>query len=218
MIYSNGEALRPGKLLAAEFTNQGRTLQAIHFQDENGQTSFFAPDGRNLRQAFLKSPIEFSRITSGFSPSRLHPVLQVWRAHKGIDYGAPIGTRVRATSDGVVSFAGWQNGYGKTVVIRHNRGYTTLYGHLSGFARELRSGSRVQQGDVIGFVGMTGLATGPHLHYEFHVNGSHVDPARLAKRSGSELSVNARSHFLDVASDRLAQLSALRDISVAAAQ
>ncbi len=218
MIYSNGEALRPGKLLAAEFTNQGRTLQAIHFQDENGQTSFFAPNGKNLRQAFLRSPIEFSRITSGFSPSRLHPVLQVWRAHKGIDYGAPVGTRVRTTSDGVVSFAGWQNGYGKTVVIRHNRGYTTLYGHLSGFARELRSGSRVQQGDVIGFVGMTGLATGPHLHYEFHVNGNHVDPTRLAKRSGSELSVNARSHFLEIASDRLAQLSALRNTSVAAAQ
>jgi len=218
MTYSNGEALRPGKLLAAEFTNQGRTLQAIYFQDENGQTSYFAPNGKNLRQAFLKSPIEFSRITSGFSTSRLHPVLQVWRAHKGIDYGAPIGTRVRATSDGVVSFAGWQNGYGKTVVIRHSRGYTTLYGHLSGFPRELRSGNRVQQGEVIGFVGMTGLATGPHLHYEFHVNGGHVDPTRLAKRPGNELSVNSRHRFLEVASDRLSQLSALRDVSVASAQ
>jgi murein DD-endopeptidase MepM/ murein hydrolase activator NlpD len=216
MLYVNGAPSRPGRLLVAEFVNRGRKLQALHFKDESGRESYFSPDGRSLRQAFLRSPLEFSRVTSGFSSARLHPVLQVWRAHKGIDYGAPTGTRVRVTADGTVLRAGWQNGYGNTVVVQHGQGYRTLYGHLSAIGRGLRTGSKVSQGDVIGFVGMTGLASGPHLHYEFHVNGNHVDPTRfLANRVAIELSPQVRAQFMRVASDRMRQLSILDGLSVA---
>jgi murein DD-endopeptidase MepM/ murein hydrolase activator NlpD len=216
MLYVNGAPSKPGRLLVAEFVNQGRKLQALHFKDETGRESYFSPNGRSLRQAFLRSPLEFSRVTSGFSTARLHPVLQVWRAHKGIDYGAPTGTRVRATAEGAVVHAGWQNGYGNTVVVQHSQGYRTLYGHLSTISRTLRVGSKVGQGDVIGFVGMTGLASGPHLHYEFHVNGNHVDPTRfLANRVAIELAPQAREQFMRVAADRMRQLAVLDGLSIA---
>lgn len=216
MLYVNGAPSRPGRLLVAEFVNQGRKLQALHFKDESGRESYFAPNGRSLRQAFLRSPLEFSRVTSGFSSARLHPVLQVWRAHKGIDYGAPTGTRVRVTAEGTVVHSGWQNGYGNTVVVQHSQGYRTLYGHLSAISRDVRPGRKLDQGDVIGFVGMTGLASGPHLHYEFHVNGNHVDPTRfLANRVAIELAPQAREQFMRVAADRVRQLSSLDGLSVA---
>jgi murein DD-endopeptidase MepM/ murein hydrolase activator NlpD len=216
MLYVNGAPSKPGRLLVAEFVNQGRKLQALHFKDESGRESYFSPNGRSLRQAFLRSPLEFSRVTSGFSTARLHPVLQIWRAHKGIDYGAPTGTRVRVTAEGTVVHAGWQNGYGNTVVVQHGQGYRTLYGHLSAINRGVRPGSKLDQGDVIGFVGMTGLASGPHLHYEFHVNGNHVDPTRfLANRVAIELAPQARTQFMRVAADRMRQLSVLDGLSVA---
>lgn len=216
MIYSNGVAVRPGRILAAEFVNQGRRLQAVFFEGSDGTKDYFTPSGRSMRQAFLRSPLEFSRVTSGFSTSRFHPVLQVWRAHKGTDYGAPIGTRVRSTSDGVVVFAGWQNGYGKVIEIRHNSSFTTKYGHLSDFSALVRTGARVEQGDVIGFVGMTGLASGPHLHYEFHVNGVQADPQRAIPQQGPSISASSREAFLRSSSDSLAQLDLLRGLNVAA--
>jgi murein DD-endopeptidase MepM/ murein hydrolase activator NlpD len=216
MIYSHGVAVRPGRILAAEFINQGRRLQAVFFEGGDGTKDYFTPSGRSMRQAFLRSPLEFSRVTSGFSTSRFHPVLQVWRAHKGTDYGAPIGTRVRSTSDGVVVFAGWQNGYGKVIEIRHNGNLTTKYGHLSDFSALARIGGRVEQGDVIGFVGMTGLASGPHLHYEFHVNGVQADPQRSVPQQGPSISAGSREAFLRSSSDSLAQLDLLRGLNVAA--
>src|SRR6476620_5324874 len=163
-FYSNGEFVRTGRIVAAEFVNAGRAYRAVYFQDAQGHGGYYTPDGRNLRKSFLRSPLEFSRISSGFSLSRFHPLLQSWRAHKGVDYAAPVGTRVKATADGYVQFAGHQGGYGKLVVLRHLNGHSTAYGHLSGFAGGLRVGQHVSQGDLIGYVGSSGLATGPHLH------------------------------------------------------
>jgi murein DD-endopeptidase MepM/ murein hydrolase activator NlpD len=180
MYYDRGEPARAGRVLAAEFINVGRLYRAIHYQRDARSGGYYTPGGRNIRKAFLRSPLEFSRITSGFSKSRFHPILRQWRAHRGIDYAAPAGTRIRATGDGVVEFAGRDhNGYGNLVVLRHPSRTTTWYGHLSGFAGGIRQGARVSQSQVIGYVGATGLATGPHLHYEFRVNGVHQNPLRV---------------------------------------
>lgn len=176
LVDDYGSEVRPGRLLAANFVNGGEEHAAIAFTLTDGKTEYFTPQGESLKRAFLKNPVEFSRISSGFSGSRLHPVLQTMRAHKGVDYAAPVGSKVRATADGSIAFMGVQGGYGNVVIIRHDNTYSTVYGHLNGFARGLRTGSRVTQGDTIGFVGMTGLASGPHLHYEFRVRDSQIDP------------------------------------------
>ena len=172
----NGQHIRSGRIIAAEFVNNNRTYQAYWYQAEEGKGGYYNVDGKSLRKAFLRSPLEFSRVTSGFSSARMHPVLQVMRAHKGIDYGAPTGTRVRAVADGTVEFAGRQGGYGNLIVLKHRGTYSTAYGHLNGFAGDIRKGARISQGDTIGFVGQTGVATGPHLHYEFRVNSQQVNP------------------------------------------
>lgn len=204
MYYDQGEPIRPGRVLAAEFINQGKTYQAVWFQYAGDPGGYYTPGGRNIRKAFLRSPLEFSRISSGFTNSRFHPVLQQWRAHKGIDYAAPTGTRVKATGDGIVEFAGRQGGYGNLVVLRHQSQYTTWYGHLSGFARGMRKGARVAQGDVIGFVGATGLVTGPHLHYEFRTNGVHQNPLRVVLPSAPPIAAEQKPAF-DAAAAPLAQ-------------
>jgi murein DD-endopeptidase MepM/ murein hydrolase activator NlpD len=216
MPYANGDPAGAGRILAAEFVNQGRTLQALYFEDGTSRGGYYTPDGRNVRKTFLRSPLEFSRVTSGFSNSRFHPVLQTWRAHKGIDYGAPVGTRIRATADGVIDFAGRRNGYGNTIVVRHAGGFSTLYGHLSGVATGIRDGVRVAQGDLIGFVGMTGLATGPHVHYEFLVHGVHVDPMRNAPQPGPSITSSMRLAFDASAAARLATIGLLRSRNLAA--
>jgi murein DD-endopeptidase MepM/ murein hydrolase activator NlpD len=195
--------------------NQGNMFRAVYFRDAQGRSGYYTPDGRNMRKAFLRSPIEFSRVTSGFSNSRFHPMLKTWRAHKGIDYGAPTGTRVRATADGYVTFAGRKGGYGNVVTVRHPNGYTTLYAHLSGIAQGVRQGRRVTQSEVVGFVGSTGVATGPHLHYEFHVNGVHQNPMRLAMPPGPPITALLRSEFEEAARPLLARLDMLRDTSLA---
>jgi murein DD-endopeptidase MepM/ murein hydrolase activator NlpD len=216
MPYANGDPAGAGRILAAEFVNQGRTLQALYFEDGTSRGGYYTPDGRNVRKTFLRSPLEFSRVTSGFSNSRFHPVLQTWRAHKGIDYGAPVGTRIRATADGVIDFAGRRNGYGNTIVVRHAGGFSTLYGHLSGVATGIRDGVKVAQGDLIGFVGMTGLATGPHVHYEFLVHGVHVDPMRNAPQPGPSITSSMRLAFDASAAARLATIGLLRSRNLAA--
>jgi murein DD-endopeptidase MepM/ murein hydrolase activator NlpD len=180
MYYDRSEPARTGRVLAAEFINVGKLYRAIHYQHDGRVGGYYTPDGRNIRKAFLRSPLEFSRITSGFSSSRFHPILRQWRAHRGIDYAAAAGARVKATGDGVVEFAGRDhNGYGKLVVLRHQSKTTTWYGHLSGFANGIHKGMRVSQGQIIGYVGATGLATGPHLHYEFRINDVHQNPLRV---------------------------------------
>lgn len=193
-IYNQGQALRAGRVLAAEFVNGGNSYRATYFQPALGQGSYYTPEGKSLKAAFLRSPLEFSRISSGFAMRR-HPILMDWRAHKGVDYAAPTGTRVKATADGVVEFAGRQNGYGNIIVLRHRDKFTTHYGHLSGFAPGLKNGARISQGDVIGFVGMTGWATGPHLHYEFRIDNVHQDPLSTALPTDIPLSSDQLAQF-----------------------
>lgn len=169
-----------GRVLAAEFINGGKAYHAVWFSGSNGRGSYFGIDGSSKRRAFLASPMEFSRVTSGFA-MRFHPIMQTWRAHLGVDYGAPIGTAVRTVGDGLVEFAGWQNGYGNVVQVMHGGERSTLYAHLS--RMEVKKGQRVEQGQKIGAVGMTGWSTGPHLHFEFRVRGQHQDPLMIAKSS-----------------------------------
>jgi len=214
-IVGDGEFLGVGRVLSAEFINQGRTLRAVFFRDDQGRNGYYTPAGRNVRKAFLRSPIEFSRVTSGFTNSRFHPVLQTWRAHKGIDYGAPAGTRVRATADGHVTFVGRKGGYGNVVVVRHPNGYETLYAHLSAFSQGIKAGRRVGQGEVVGFVGSTGLATGPHLHYEFHVNGVHQNPMKLAIPPGPPITAQLRPEFDKSSAPLLERLDILRHTDLA---
>lgn len=214
LLHHNGRPLKSGRVLAAEFVNDKRTLRALWFEDEHGQGGYFAPDGKNLRKAFLRSPLEFSRVTSGFS-MRFHPILREWRAHKGVDYGAPTGTRVRATADGTVEFAGRQGGYGNVVVLRHAGGVTTLYAHLNGFAAGIAKGARVAQGEVIAFVGSTGWSTGPHLHYEFRVNNEHRNPLTIAMPAAEPVPPSRMNAFLAGARPLAAKLALLEELRVA---
>lgn len=165
-----------GRILAVQFRGGQRKLEAIWLDRGDGSGDYYSFDGRNLSRPFLASPLEFTRVSSGFSESRLHPILRDWRAHKGVDLQAPVGTKVRSTADGVIDFIGQQRGYGNVVIIKHNAKQTTLYAHLQDFGDGLQVGSKVRQGDTIGTVGMTGWTTGPHLHFEFLIDGEHVDP------------------------------------------
>ena len=174
--YKDGVKVRDGPILAAEFVNQGRMYRAFRYTDPDGHTDYYNESGASMRKAFLRTPLRFTRISSGFSLHRKHPILNTIRAHKGVDYAAPIGTPIKAAGDGVVAFLGRKGGYGRVIVLKHGGRYSTLYGHMSAYARHLRAGSRVKQGQVIGYVGMSGLATGPHLHYEFRINGVHRNP------------------------------------------
>jgi len=207
--YLGGRAVRSGRVLAAEFVNQGRTFRAVHYG-----SSYYTPEGKNMRKAFLRAPLEFSRITSGFGMRR-HPIAHEWRQHKGTDYGAAVGTRVRAVGDGVVDFVGVKGGYGKVVVLRHHGQYTTLYGHLSRFPAGLHRGQRVAQNDTIGFVGQTGWATGPHLHYEFQVAGQSRNPRTLAMPSGLPVPEAQLADFLAQAAPLAARLDIVANSSVA---
>lgn len=211
--YHQGEPVKTNRLLAAEFTNQGKTFHAVWFQNPDGEGGYYTLDGKNIRKAFLRSPLEFSRISSGFTRARFHPVLQTWRAHTGVDYAAPTGTRIKATSGGIVEFVGRQGGYGNLVVLRHQSKFTTWYGHLSGFAPGMQRGKRVSQGDIIGYVGSTGLATGPHLHYEFRINNAHQDPLRVAMPPAPPLAPQYRAAFDETTRPMSERLALLRQIS-----
>lgn len=213
--YSNGEPVKMGRVLAAEFVNQGKAYRAIYYQTPEKSGGYYTSDGKNLRKAFLRSPLEFSRISSGFSNSRFHPVRKEWRAHRGIDYAAPTGTRIRSTGDGLVEFAGRQGGYGNLIVIRHQGAYSTAYGHLSAFAKGLRKGQRVAQGEIIGYVGQTGLATGPHLHYEFRMGGVQRDPLKVALPAAEPVSPRQAPAFEATAKPLVTRLDLLRQTNLA---
>ncbi|MDR2165104.1 MAG: M23 family metallopeptidase [Zoogloeaceae bacterium] len=208
MQYYRGYPVNTGRILAAEFVNAGRTYRAFHHAD-GGKGAYYDASGKSLKKAFLRSPLEFSRVTSGFS-MRFHPILKTWRAHKGIDYGAPAGTRIRATGDGVVQFAGRQNGYGNFILLSHAGGYQTAYAHMSRFAEGIRKGDRVSQGDIIGYVGQTGWATGPHLHYEFRVRGQAINPLSLDVPVSVPLPPQQRAAFEAETGQRLGMLQLLR--------
>jgi murein DD-endopeptidase MepM/ murein hydrolase activator NlpD len=171
--YLNGEFIGNGQILAAQFINQGEIHTALRYLNANGEINYYSPNGESMRKAFLKNPVDFVRISSNFNPSRRHPILNTIRAHKGTDYAAPTGTPVVATADGRVTFAARNGTYGKLVVIKHNDRFETKYAHLNSYANGIQNGTRVRQGQVIGYVGSTGSATGPHLHYEFLMDGIH---------------------------------------------
>ncbi len=194
-LFKGDEKIRNGRILSAEFVNNGNTFRAVYYTDPSGNSDYYSPDGKSMRKAFLRSPVEFSRISSRFSKNRWHPVLSKWRSHKGVDYVASSGTPVRASGDGKISFAGNKGGYGRLVLIQHGGRYTTAYGHLSRFARGIRGGKKVKQGEVIGYVGRTGLATGPHLHYEFRVNGVHRNPLTVKLPEAKPVNSTYLTHF-----------------------
>lgn len=177
--FLDGEKLGNGAILAAEFVNQGKAYKAVRYEDSKGNTHYYTPEGHTMRKEFLRTPVDFARISSHFNLRRKHPVLNKIRAHKGTDYAAPRGTPIKAAGDGKVTLAGRKGGYGNTVIIQHGQTYKTLYAHLHKFRRGIRSGVRVKQGQIIGYVGATGLATGPHLHYEFYVNGAVRNPVTV---------------------------------------
>jgi len=211
-----GKPVRTGRILAAEFVNDGKSFRAAWFEDAEGKGGgYYTPEGKSIRKAFLRSPLEFSRISSGFTSARFHPILQTWRAHKGVDYAAPTGTRVKSTSDGTVDFIGNQGGYGRVVILRHQGRYTTLYGHLSGFAQGIHKGSRVSQGDVIGYVGSSGWATGPHLHYEFRINDVHQNPLSVALPTALPLTAQQIATFRAKVEPNLARLELIKGSNLA---
>jgi murein DD-endopeptidase MepM/ murein hydrolase activator NlpD len=215
-IYQDGRYLRDGEVLAAEFVNSGKTYRAVRFVDDAGHAGYYTPDGKPMRKAFLRAPVEFTRVSSVFNPHRLHPILNLIRGHMGTDYAAPVGTPVHAAGDGRVSFKGQQNGYGNAVVLSHSNSVSTLYGHMSRFAANIRVGSHVQQGEVIGFVGMTGLATGPHLHYEYLINGVHKNPQTVQLPGAEPLPADALLKFRTASAPWLAALSAPQTAAAAA--
>jgi murein DD-endopeptidase MepM/ murein hydrolase activator NlpD len=192
----DGEPIGAGRIIAARFENRGRTLEAYLWRDAGGNEGYYTSAGVPLQRAFLRSPLAFSRITSGFSLARFHPILNTWRAHKGVDYAAPTGTPVRATANGTVMIAGRQEGYGNVIHLKNQGQYSTVYAHLSAFAKGLKPGVRVMQGEVIGYVGQTGWATGPHLHYEFRVANVQRDPLAVALPSAEPLPASMRSAFV----------------------
>jgi murein DD-endopeptidase MepM/ murein hydrolase activator NlpD len=207
-VYQDGHYLHDGDILAAEFVNDGRIYRAARFDAGNGRYEYYTPEGQPLRKAFLRTPVEFSRISSRFNPRRHHPILNLIRGHMGTDYAAPTGTPVRAASDGHISFKGRKGGYGNALMVAHSRGVSTLYGHLSRFAKGIGNGTRVRQGEVIGYVGMTGLATGPHLHYEYLQNGVHKDPEKVQLPAAEPLRADALQRFTAQSASLLAQLDA----------
>lgn len=204
--FLDGKKLSDGPILAARFTNQGRDVTAIRYTDAGGRTDYYSPNGDSIRKAFLRTPMDVFRISSGFNMSRRHPVLNTIRAHRGTDYAAPTGTPIKVTGDGKVISARRSSSYGNVVVVQHGGGMRTLYAHLSQFSRYARVGNRVSQGQIIGYVGSTGLATGPHLHYEFLVNGVHRNPQTVPLPTAQPLAAEYLSAFEDFASNMMGQL------------
>lgn len=192
--YLEGEKLGDGNILVASFTNQGQTYTAIRYTDSNGDTNYYAPDGKNMKKAFLRTPVDFTRISSQYNPNRLHPIFKTKRPHMAVDYAAPMNTPIKAAGDGRVKFSGWQNGYGNVVFIEHPNNIVTVYAHANKLAR-LKKGQKVHQGQVIAYVGKTGWATGPHLHYEFRVNGVHRNPMTVKLPDAAPIAKSEIANF-----------------------
>jgi murein DD-endopeptidase MepM/ murein hydrolase activator NlpD len=209
-IWRDGAYVKDGPILAAEFVNQGREYRAVRYTDPDGAAHYYTPDGRSMHKAFLRAPVEFTRVSSRFNSARYHPILHRIRAHHGIDYAAPTGTPVKAAGDGRIRFAGVMGGYGNLVEIEHSRSVVTVYGHLSRFAQGTRVGAHVTQGTVIAYVGMTGLATGPHLHYEYRVNGVFKNPQTVNLPEAAPIDPRWREDFLLASAPLLAALEPAR--------
>jgi len=213
-IWKNGKPVAEGDILAAEFVNQGETFRAIRFEDAGGRVDYYTPDGKSVRKAFVRAPLTFSRISSNFNPRRRHPKLNTIRAHRGVDYAAPTGTPIKAAGDGKIIHRGRKGGYGNTVILQHGGNITTLYAHMSKFGRA-GVGTRVRQGEVIGYVGSTGLATGPHLHYEYRRNGVHLNPRTVKLPDAEPIKAEYRVEFQKAATPLLQQLDSTRTLLAA---
>jgi murein DD-endopeptidase MepM/ murein hydrolase activator NlpD len=214
-LFKDGEKVGDGNILAAEFINRKERYRAVRYEDPNGRASYFTPDGTSMRKAFLRTPVKFGRVSSRFNLRRRHPVLHRIRAHRGVDYAAASGTPVRATGDGKIIYVGRKGGYGRTVILRHGSTYSTLYAHLRRYAKGIRSGRRVQQGQVIAYVGRSGLATGPHLHYEFRVRGKHRNPLTVKLPKAAPVPTALKADFELKTKDLVAQLDVLSRTRVA---
>ena len=196
-VWQDGEHISDGEIVAAEFNNNGRKFQAIRYVDGENNSDYFTPDGLSVRKAFVRAPVDFTRISSSFNPNRRHPVLNLIRAHRGVDYAAPKGTQIMAAGDGKVIFRGTKNGYGNAIIVQHGGNITTLYAHMSRFANSARVGRRVKQGQTIGYVGSTGLATANHLHYEYRLNGVHRNPRTVSLPKADPIKAEYRQDFLE---------------------
>jgi murein DD-endopeptidase MepM/ murein hydrolase activator NlpD len=214
-VWQDGEFVTDGEIIAAEFNNNGRTHRAIRFIDDVGRTDYFTPDGHSVRKAFIRAPVDFTRISSNFNPRRRHPVLNAIRAHRGVDYAAPRGTPIKAAGDGKVIFRGVKSGYGNTVILQHGGNITTLYAHMSQYSSRARLGSRVRQGDTIGYVGATGLATANHLHYEYRINGVHRNPRTVKLPQADPIADKYRAAFLAQAKPILEELERFKNTQLA---
>lgn len=210
-LFVDGEKIGHGKILAARFVNQGKTYEAVLYKDRKGIENYFTPGGDSMRKAFLRTPVDFARISSHFNLRRKHPVLHTIRAHKGTDYAASRGTPIKVSGDGKVVFAGRKGGYGKVVIVQHGQNIKTLYAHLHNYGRGIKSGQRVRQGQVIGYVGSTGLASGPHLHYEFLVNGVHKNPLTVKLPQAKAIASGERAKFDEISNIAMSQLNTLAD-------
>ncbi|MEE8527371.1 MAG: peptidoglycan DD-metalloendopeptidase family protein [Gammaproteobacteria bacterium] len=209
-LWQDGQYQRDGEVIAAEFTNNGRKYRAVRYEDPNGEANYFTPEGLSMRKAFLRAPVDFNRISSRFNPRRLHPIFKTVRPHRGVDYAASQGTPVKAAGDGKVTFRGAKGGLGNAIVLQHGGNIETVYGHLSRFARASRTGARVKQGQIIGYVGKTGWATGPHLHYEYRINGVHRNPRTVPLPKARPVRADFKQDFLDSAEPLLAQLDVVK--------
>jgi murein DD-endopeptidase MepM/ murein hydrolase activator NlpD len=205
--FINGEKIGNGPILAAEFTNQNKTFKAVRYTDPEGNTSYYTPEGKSMKKAFLRTPVDFARISSHFNLKRKHPILNRIRAHKGTDYAAPTGTPIKAAGNGKVEFAGTKGGYGRTVVLRHGQSYKTLYAHMHRYGKGIRTGARIKQGQIIGYVGKSGLATGPHLHYEFYKNGVVRNPVRVELPKAKSIPKSLLANFTLETQPLVAQLA-----------
>ncbi len=205
-IYQDGKYITDGEIVAAEFNNNGRTFRALRYIDKSGRSDYFTPDGRSVRKAFIRAPVDFARISSSFNPRRKHPILNTIRAHRGVDYAAPRGTAIKAAGDGKVIFRGRKGGYGNVIILQHGGNITTLYGHMSRYANSSRLGRRVKQDQIIGYVGSTGLATAAHLHYEYRLNGVHRNPRTVRLPKAAPIKDEYREDFLTAAAPILQEL------------
>ena len=213
-IWQDGEYVTDGEIVAAEFNNNGRTHRAIRFIDDEGRSDYYTPDGHSVRKAFLRAPVDFTRISSNFNPRRRHPILNTIRAHRGVDYAAPRGTPIKAAGDGKVIFRGVKGGYGNTIILQHGGNITTLYAHMSRFAGA-RIGTRVRQGQTIGYVGATGLATANHLHYEYRLNGAHRNPRTVELPQADPIDQRYRQQFLATVEPILQELEKFKNTQLA---
>jgi murein DD-endopeptidase MepM/ murein hydrolase activator NlpD len=215
-VYQDGKYITDGEIVAAEFNNNGRTFRAVRYVDKNGRSDYFTPDGLSVRRAFIRAPVDFARISSSFNPRRKHPILNTIRAHRGVDYAAPRGTPIKAAGDGKVIFRGRKGGYGNAIILQHGGNITTLYGHMSKYANSSRLSRRVKQGQTIGYVGSTGLATAAHLHYEYRLNGVHRNPRTVKLPQAAPIKDEYRQDFLTDAAPILEELDRYKRTQIAA--